>query len=95
MNMFWDVTMGIPVGIQRRLGRTYGLHLQGRRVRQTSIWQQDGGGYVPPKRRPTTWSHIPENITFWFKPIFKVGPVGFRVTDCEGEGRKSLASAHL
>jgi hypothetical protein len=44
--IFWDITPYSPLKINRSLGETYYLHLQGQRIRQTrneleSRWQSD------------------------------------------------------
>jgi hypothetical protein len=79
ITVFWDITPCSPLKFNRRFGRTYHLHLQGRKISQqeTSVkagdlfFDPEDGGDVPPKRRLTfngLHGVISQNMV-----LFKVG----------------------
>jgi hypothetical protein len=40
--IFWDITPCSPMNVNRRFGRTYRLHLQGRRISWTRSQRESG-----------------------------------------------------
>jgi hypothetical protein len=60
-SIFWDITPCDPLKVNRRFGRTYGIHIQGQRLNQAR--NQRGADSKQPDLEYQKYALIPQNVS--------------------------------